>query len=221
MNLHDTLENLENRINNLTLRERGILFLAVTLVLYLLWNALLSTPLENKQRALLGQIKNLRSEITALDEQAVAIVERHNLDPNAAERQQIEQLQRSIDATRQQLKDAISGLIEPQQMAKALETVLAQQKSLKFVRIENLGAEPLLQELTGEETSSEAGIYKHTMRLEMEGSFEDTLTYLRALEELSWQFRWDEVDLTMLDYPTARVVVTVHTLSMQRGWLGV
>ena len=120
MKLNDTLENLENRINNLTLRERGILFIAITMVIYLLWSALLSSPLEKKQRALLGQIKNLRTEITALDEQAVTIVERHNLDPNAAEHQQIKQLQSSIDATRLQLKEAISGLIEPQQMAKEI-----------------------------------------------------------------------------------------------------
>ncbi len=216
MNLHDTLENLESRINNLSLRERGILFLAVALVLYLLWSALLSNPLAKKQQVLLTQIKSLRSEITTLDEQAVAIVERYNRDPNAAERRQLEQLQTSLAATRQELKQAISGLIEPQQMAKALETVLAEQKSLRFVRIENLGAEPLLPEQV-----TEAGIYKHAMRLEMEGSFTQTFNYLRALEALPWQFRWDEVELTMLDYPTARVVITVHTLSMQRGWLGV
>lgn len=221
MNLHDTLENLENRINNLSLRERGILFLAVALVLYLLWSALLSNPLAKKQQALLTQIKSLRSEISTLDEQAVAIVERYNRDPNAAERRQLEQLQNSLSATRQELKQAISGLIEPQQMAKALETVLAQQKSLRFVRIENLGAEPLLREQVTEAGPAEAGIYKHAMRLEMEGSFTHTLNYLRALEALPWQFRWDEVELTMLDYPTARVVITVHTLSMQRGWLGV
>lgn len=221
MNLRGSIDSLENRINNFSLRERGILFLAVTLVLYLIWSALLSSPLEKKQRAMLGQIKTIRSEITALDEQAVSIVERHNLDPNANELRQLKELQSSIDSVRKQLKQAISGLIEPQQMAKALESVLAEQKSLQFVRIENLGAEPLLQEQAGEAANNEAGIYKHTMRLEMEGSFANTLAYLRALEGLSWEFRWDEVDLTMLDYPTARVVVTVHTLSMQRGWLGV
>lgn len=221
MNLRDTLDMFENRINNLSLRERGILFLAVVLVLYLVWNALLSSPLEKKQQALLSQIKAVRNEIATLDEQALAIVERHNRDPNAAEHRQLEQLQHSLATTREQLKQAISGLIEPQQMAKALETVLAQQQALQFVRIENMGAEPLLDEMAASEASNEVGIYKHTMRLEMEGSFGQTLNYLRALEELSWQFRWDEVELTMLDYPTARVVVTVHTLSMQRGWLGV
>ena len=221
MNLRDTLDNLESRINNLSLRERGILFIVAALLIFALWNILLSKPLENKQQAMLSQIKVLRSEISALDEQAVSIVQRHNVDPNAAERRQLEQLTGSITAVREQLAQAISGLIEPRQMAKALETVLAQQKSLRFVRTENLGAEPLLkpQEETAE--SGDAGIYKHTMRLEMEGSFTQALAYLRALEALSWQFRWDEVELTMLDYPTARVVVTVHTLSMQKGWLGV
>jgi len=221
MNLPPFIEQLESRINNLSLRERGILFVAVALVLYLLWGSLISDPLEKKQQAMLNQIKALRTEISALDQQAVAIVGRQNIDPNAAERRQLEQLHNSLAAAKQQLQQAISGLIEPQQMAKALETVLAQQNALHFVRIENLGAEPLLKKPEGETESAEAGIYKHAMRLEMEGSFAQTLLYLRALEELSWQFRWDEAELTMLDYPTARVVVKVHTLSMQRGWLGV
>jgi MSHA biogenesis protein MshJ len=221
MNPHELVEQLENRINNLSLRERGILFLAVAMVLYLLWGSLISSPLEKKQQAMLNQIKALRTEISTLDQQAVAIVGRQNVDPNAAERRQLEQLQNSLAEARRQMQQAISGLIEPQQMAKALETVLAQQKSLHFVRIENLGAEPLLKKQDGKASGDEAAIYKHTMRLEMEGSFAQTLLYLRALEELSWQFRWDEMELTMLDYPTARVVVKVHTLSMQRGWLGV
>jgi len=221
--LHETLESLQARIDALSLRERGILFLVVVLVLYMLWNAMLMTPLAKRQKALLGQINTLRSEITGLDQQAVAIVERHNLDPNAAERAQLEQLQRASAELEQQLKKAISGLIEPQQMAKVLETVLARQKALTFVRIENLGAEPLLSAKQDETESppAEAGIYKHSMRLEMQGNFANTLAYLRALEGLPWQFRWDEVELTMLDYPTARVVVTVHTLSLQQGWLGV
>jgi MSHA biogenesis protein MshJ len=223
MKLSETLASLQTRIDALSLRERGILFLVVALVLYMLWNALLMTPLEKRQKTLLGQINTLRSEITALDQQAVTILERHNRDPNAAERAQLEQLERANAALEQQLKEAISGLIEPQQMAKVLETVLKRQQALHFVRIENLGAEPLLvpQADATQAVTNEAGIYKHSMRLELQGSFADTLAYLRALEGLQWQFRWDEVELTMLDYPTARVVVTVHTLSLQEGWLGV
>jgi MSHA biogenesis protein MshJ len=221
MNLSDALDKLENRINHLSLRERGILFLVVAMALYLLWNGLISTPQEKKQQSLLTQLKALRSEIATLDQHAVTIVGQQSIDPNAAERRQLEQLQSSLAGTRRQLEQAISGLIEPQQMARALETVLAQQKSLRFVRIENLGAEPLLEEPGRDARKSEAGIYKHRMRLEIEGSFDQTLSYLRALEALPWQLRWDEVELTMLDYPTARVVISVHTLSMQRGWLGV
>lgn len=221
MNPNDTLHKIESRINNLSLRERGILFLVIALILYMLWTSLISAPQEKAQQNLLSQIKTLRNEITVLDQQAVAIVGQQTVDPNAAERRQLEQLQGSLAETRKQLEQAISGLIEPQQMARALETLLAQQKSLHFVRIENLGAVPLLEVQEGEPGGGEAGIYKHRVRLEIEGSFTHTLEYLRALEELPWQLRWDEVELTMLDYPTARVVISVHTLSMKRGWLGV
>jgi len=223
MKLRQTLDSLQLRIDALSLRERGILFLVVVLILYLLWNAVLMTPLETRQKAILGQINTLRNETARLDQDAVAILQRHNQDPNAADRATLKQLQQASDRLEQQLKEAISGLIAPQQMAKVLEQVLAKQKGLSFVRIENLGAEPLLDHPQGEAASPPpgAGIYKHSMRLEIKGNFADTLAYLRTLESLSWHFRWDEVELTMLDYPTARIVVTVHTLSLQKGWLGV
>lgn len=223
MKLHQSIESLQLRIDALSLRERGILFLVVVLILYLLWNALLMTPLETRQKAALSQITQLRDETARLDQEALAILKRHNQDPNATHRATLEQLQQASARLEQQLKKAISGLIEPQQMAKVLEQVLAKQQGLSFVRIENLGAEPLLsnaQEATAT-TPTEAGIYKHSMRLEIKGNFAHTLAYLRTLESLPWHFRWDEIELTMLDYPTARVVITVHTLSLQKGWLGV
>jgi MSHA biogenesis protein MshJ len=214
-------EALQARIDALSLRERALIFLAVTALLYLLWNSMLMTPLEKEQRVLLGQIETLRGEVQGLDEQAVALLEEHNIDPNAREREQIARLEKQLLHADTQIKEMISGLIEPRQMPQILEQILQKHDGLDFVSLENLGREALVDVTDGQRGKDEPGIFKHTMRLELEGSFMHTLAYLRELETLPWQFRWNEVELTMLDYPRAKVVITVHTLSLQEGWVGV
>jgi MSHA biogenesis protein MshJ len=224
VSLKEQIAALQGRIDELTLRERAILFFAVVALLYLGWDSLLIAPQERQQSQLLSEISTIRQEIATLETQSLTIINRHSIDPNAEERRQLEQLEQASRQLEQQITEAVEGLIAPQQMAQALERVLKEQKGLGFVRLENLGATPLIAAASseGEEpTQSSVGIYKHTMRIELEGSYHNTLNYLRALEQLPWRLHWDSVELTMLDYPRAQVVITVNTLSLSEGWIGV
>ncbi|MBE0509664.1 MAG: hypothetical protein K0A95_04870 [Chromatiales bacterium] len=217
MKLGKQLEGVQNRIDEFSLRERAILFLAISLVLYLLVNSLLLNPLEAQQKQLLERTRALHAEIAALDQQSVAVVEASRNDPDAELRQQLGQLQQRSGQLKQQIRDSLSGLVEPPQMSRALEQLLREQQALRFIRIENLEPQPIMEA----EGQADSMIYRHTVVMEMEGDFHSALAYLQTLEQLEWQFRWDEVSLNMLSYPRAQVIFQVHTLSMQRGWLGV
>lgn len=214
-------EALQSRIDALSLRERAIIFIALTAFIYLLWNTLLMNPMSSEQLSMMSQIKTMRKDVTALDEQISSVMKQHEVDPNRSEREQLVKLDQQLKQANENISKMITGLIDPKEMAKILEQVLQKQQGLTFVRLENLGSKALL-DVQGEEAAPEAtGIFKHSFRIELEGSFTQTLAYLRALETLPWQFRWDEVKITMKDYPTADVVITVHTLSLQEGWIGV
>lgn len=217
MKLGKQLEGVQNRIDEFSLRERAILFLAISLVLYLLVNSLLLNPLEAQQKQLLERTRALHTEIAVLDQQSVAVVEASRNDPDAEQLQQLGQLQQRSGQLKQQIRDSLSGLVEPPQMSRALEQLLREQQALRFIRIENLEPQPIMEA----EGQADSMIYRHTVVMEMEGDFRSALAYLQTLEQLEWQFRWDEVSLNMLSYPRAQVIFKVHTLSMQRGWLGV
>lgn len=221
MNLRERLSALQTRIDELTLRERGILFLVLAALLYVVIDSLLIAPQEQSQKRLLSEISNIRGDITQLEQQKLQIINNHSIDPNADERRVLQQLNASMQQVEGQIKEAVDGLIEPQEMARALESVLKKQQPLGFVRIENLGAKPLLNVEPTEGNVSDAGIYIHTMRIELEGSFYQTRDYLQALEQLPWRFHWESVELQIIDYPSARVVITVNTLSLNEGWIGV
>jgi MSHA biogenesis protein MshJ len=214
-------EALQTRIDALSLRERAIIFVALTAFLYLIWNTLLMNPLSAEQRTMLSQINSTRTEVAALEEQLKVVMHQHEIDPNKPEREHLAKLDRQLAQANENISKMITGLIAPEEMAKILEQVLNKQKGLTFVRLENLGSKALV-DVQSESAAPEAtGIFKHSFRIELQGSFNQTLAYLRALETLPWQFRWDEVKITMQDYPTADVVITVHTLSLQEGWIGV
>lgn len=156
-----------------------------------------------------------------MEQQSLEIINRHNSDPNSIELRELQRLTDQQQQLDEKITTAVNGLIAPKEMARAMESVLKQQQQLRFVRIENLGATPLIEVEASEGGAPEVGIYKHTMRIELEGSFLHTRDYLQALEQLPWKFHWESVELTMLDYPLARVIITVNTLSLNEGWLGV
>ncbi len=222
MSIKERIGALQGRIDALTLRERGILFIALATLLFVLIDSTLIGPQERQQKQLLGNISKVRSEITQLEQQKVEIIRHHSEDPNAAELAQLASLQLAANQVDEQIKGAIEGLVEPREMARALEGVLKEQHQLSFIRISNLGATPLLDVAAEDDQSkAEAGIYKHTMRIELEGSFGHSLDYLRTLEQLPWKFHWESVELEVIEYPQVRVVITVNTLSLSEGWIGV
>ena len=65
------------------------------------------------------------------------------------------------------------------------------------------------------------GVFQHGMEMEFSGSYLETLSYLHKLENLPWNFYWDAVLFDVIDYPKSRVIIRVHTLSLEEGWLGV
>ncbi len=64
-------------------------------------------------------------------------------------------------------------------------------------------------------------VYKHGLEIVFQGDYNSTLSYLRKLEQLPWKFYWEEVVYEVLDYPKAQILVRIHTLSLDKGWISV
>lgn len=214
------VEQLRLRIDALSLRERGMLFLVIVAVLYMLAQLALFGPLEMQQKDALQRIGLLQKEITAFDEQTQAILRRQSVDPDADNLRQQQQLTAQIAALDGQIGGAVQGLIAPQQMARVLEEVILRQSGLTLLRIESLAARPLLEAPEGEPPLN-AGIWRHGVRLEFKGDYQAALTYVRELQALPWTLYWDELEIAMDKYPQARITIVVHTLSLNEGWIGV
>lgn len=215
--MKERLDRLRTRIDGLSLRERLLLFLAGTAALALLWRALLMDPLAARQERAYARMESVGKELTILEQQARAIVEKGGLDPDRENRRARDGLKAQLGSLDERIAAAVQGLIEPAQMTRALEEVLKRETGLRLIRVQSLGSRPLFP---SDEAGSVPGIYQHSLRLEFRGSYLDTIAYLRALQALPWTFYWDELEIGMDKYPKAEVAITVHTLSLSEGWIG-
>ena len=218
--MNERLAKLRDRIDAMSLRERVLLFVTGVGVLVFLLHAILFGPLEQRQQKTLAQMNTLRKETGAFEDQIQEIMRRQANDPDAANRQLQQQLEKQLAQLDQQIGDTVHGLITPREMIKVLEQVLQHQGRLKLVHIESLPAKPLIDP-PKDQPQADVGIYKHGLRLEFEGDYLSTLEYLRQIEALPWVLYWDDLELTTDKYPKARIVVIVHTLSLEEGWIGV
>lgn len=203
-------------------RERISIILLTAIAIIIVFVELVLSPLNQKYDIAEKQVVSLTAQTQQLESQILILNTKKNLDPDFQEKQKIRLLNEQITKINEQLKEKMRGLIEPKKMAKVLELVLAQNTDLQLQRVQSLGAKPLspLKAKNGEEPQS-LGIYRHGLQIEFKGSYLSTLKYLKALDELPWNFYWDVLELNVEKYPVSSIVITVHTLSFNEGWIGV
>jgi MSHA biogenesis protein MshJ len=217
------LIDLSDKYNALSLRERGVIGLLVIVVLFIAWNELIWSSQGLKQQEIEQQLASTQTQIDALDLQIKTLKINQKRDPDVNEKQQLEQLTLQERRLDEQLKKTMHGLIKPAQMAKVLEAVLTRQTDLKLYRVANLPTEDLLSVKNKQRDLklSRGGVYKHGLQIEFRGSYLSMLDYLKALDDLPWEFYWDKLVLNVQQYPQSHISITVHTLSLDEGWIGV
>lgn len=226
--MNEKLQRFEDWINTLSIRERLLVVLGAIAVVFLLWDRVLVAPLEARAKQLGEQVKKERASLQTIREQQQQILARAGQDPNKDLRKQIETAKGFIRELDETLKDMTVDLIDPQQMAVVLEEMLVRRSDLNLVRVEALAPQSLGEQIvddqatTGEEVVLEniPGVYKHTLEIEFTGGYLATLNYIKELESLKRRFYWGSVSYEVKEYPRARVVITVNTLSLNEAWIG-
>ncbi len=217
------LNNYRARFDTLSSRERVAVSLLVLLSLLMFFYLLFVEPEMQQAGVLKKQIDSTTMQARAGEQQIVLLKKRLMQDPDAQNRQRLTRLKRQKQQISKQLQVKMQGLIAPAQMAQVLEAVLTQTRALKLEKLNNLPVRPLLEDSLDKNKPlpAEVGVYQHGLQMEFRGSYLEMLAYLKLLKTLSWNFYWDSLEVTMEHYPQAQIVMTVHTLSLTPGWIGV
>ena len=204
-------------------RERVMLLTAVLALGIFFSYAFYFNPQAGRRSGIAAQIAELNTTLAALDTQAEAIKARGQVDPDQAQHARLRQLQADLDRLHQRLRDATVDMVSPREMAVVLRDLLVHQKGLQLLRLENLPAEVLLpaaENERGAENGHRIHLYRHPMRIVFSGTYLQTLEYLRALEKLPRRLFWDDLEIVVKDHPQAEIALTVHTLSLNKEWIG-
>ena len=215
---------LATKFDALLPREKILVIASIAVALLVGWYLFVAEPLYLKAVQHRAQTASISKEVTGLKKQVQKLQQRKNEDPHRELKQRVSQLDEHIASLDVQLREKFHGLIEPRQMADVLESVLKQHKDLVLLRVQSLEAVPLItntDEGADPDKQQEVEVYRHGMQVEFEGNYLATLDYLKTLEALPWEFYWDSVQLDVEDYPRARIIITVHTLSLRDAWIGV
>jgi len=210
-----------DRIDAMSLRERGLIFVTLLVALYFVAVNVLFGPANVEKDRLQKQVNQLHEETSALEAQVQVIVGGNENDPAAAKRRKIASLEENLKSMDTALTQVTAGLVPPKEMTKLVEQMLLKNRGLEVIKMESLPSMPLLD--GGTEAGgkpSESMVYKHGMRVELKGNYLDILRYLQSLEGLEWKVFWGQVTLQTEKYPVSKVSLVIYTLSTHQGWIG-
>ena len=219
---------LAARIDALSLRERGMVFGASIAVLVFAGHTVVLAPQDAKQAALRTQIDQQQAAIAAIDGEITARVEGSRIDPDAQSRTRLNTMQQEMGQLGSELLALEHGLVPPERMGPLVEGILRANGRLKLVSMRTLPAEPLAAPGAASAApatpAATAGgdvplLYRHGVEVTVRGNYLDMVDYMSTLDAMPTRMFWGRAQLDVETYPTARLTLTLHTLSLDRQWM--
>ena len=197
----------------LSLRERVLVLLTGLILLGAAgvygWLDAADTRLTQDRQALIAAQRDL--EILDLENQGKQA--RLARDPNLQVREQLGRVEASLGKLDAELKAQTVDLIPAHEMPAVLEALLSRSTNLHMLTLTSLKPEPLM---AGEQS---VNLFKHGIRLELEGGYFDVYQYLKALEALPRHFYWQSFDYRVIAHPKAAVAMEIYTLSTSKEFI--
>jgi MSHA biogenesis protein MshJ len=217
------------RIDAMTLRERVLIFAAVTAVLVALFQTLLLDGEMKKERRLSAAIAQRQAETKALEAQVAKLAASPVQDAERARRERLAEVKRLLAETDNVIATEERKFTAPENMKRVVEEMLARNRGVQLVEMRTLPTTSIAEARTpaGQRpaakpvTPGERLIYRHGMELTVSGGYLELLRYLEQLEGLPTQLYWSELALNAASYPSHTMKILVYTLSLDPSWLNV
>jgi MSHA biogenesis protein MshJ len=203
------------RVDNAALRERAMMFAAITLVVVYVFYAALLQPLYTKQRRLGAEVAQKESELRTVQSGLQRMMQAQRVDPDARNRERIAQLQLEVNSLDASITEEQRRFTPPQRMRQVLEEMLEREKRLQVLDMKTLPA----SDLSATQGQSGRRVFRHGMEITLAGSYLDLYAYLHGLEALPTQLYWGRAEMSVAEYPVVTLKLTVYTLSFDQAWL--
>lgn len=196
------------RIDEMSLRQRAMLFATFSLVVVVFAHVALIEPLLLRQKTLIDRSTRDQSQLAAVRAQIEGLLKEEQGDMKDPEQLAVRELEVRLAELEKSVAARKGAFVSPNRLPELLKNLLGPGRPLK---LESLRTVPALQVQGGAE------LYRHGLEMTLRGSYFDLMQYLNDLEKLPARLLWGGVDLQVEQYPEVRLTLQIHTLSTQRS----
>ena len=210
------------RIDDMSLRERAMLFGSVALVVVVAAHVTLFDRLLTKQKGLIERVARDQSQLKAVREQLQSALKESQAQVRHPDEAAIADLESKIREAEKSVEAKQRAFIAPEELPVLLRQMLGRNPQLKLESLRLLPGTPLQTpgaaasaSAPGKPAGAQAGaeVYRHRVAVTLTGSYFDLLQYLSELEKLPAPLLWGKFELQVEQYPEVKLTLIVHTLS--------
>ena len=196
------------RIDEMTLRQRAMLFATLSLVVVMLAHVTLIEPLLVRQKSLIDRVNRDQSQLAAVRAQLQGVLKEQEAGAKDPEQEALAKLEARIAEAEKSLAQRKQGFIAPARLPVLLKDLLGPGQN---VRLESLRVVP------GTPVEASNAFYRHGVELSLRGGYFELAQYLAGLEKLPVRLLWGRMELQVEQYPEVRLILQVNTVSTQRA----
>jgi len=211
MDIKGLVASMKERIDTLTLRERGLLFGAIVVVTYTLIIVTLIHPLERRERTIAQNLATAHTETARINHEFDTLLAPKT---RARERVELKSLTAQVNTLKTRLAKLTAGLVPPHDMPALMRRVLAEVPGVTLVALVNHATVPIRRT-----PKSRPFLYRHEMTIAVRGPYLALVRYLAVLSTTKRRVLWGQVTLTADHYPYSTLRFHIYTLSARRALL--
>ncbi|WP_397573299.1 type II secretion system protein GspM [Silanimonas sp.] len=231
---------LQQRFDAMQPRERMLISVTlgvlVVLGLYVLW----IEPASKAAASNTSQIESLAPQVESARAALALVQEELARDPEAERRLALDRLKQESSELDARLRADEAAVIPPGRMPAVLRDLLGRDARLTVLGVRALPPEVLrwspapapapppgtaaaapTAEASVPSTEGIPALYRHRVVLRFEGDYAAALDYVRAVEALPFRVRLHDLNVDAERWPALTITLTVETLGLQEGWIGV
>lgn len=201
-------QRLVARIDEMSLRQRGMLFATVSLVVVVFAHVALLEPLLMRQKSLIERSNRDQSQLAAVRAQIEGLLKEQQQTAKDPEQLAVAELEKRLAELEKALASRKEAFVAPNRLPDLLRSLLG---SGQGVTLESLRTVP------GIPVQGGMDLYRHGLEMTLRGSYIDLTQYLTEMEKMPARLLWGPVELQVEKYPEVRMTLQVHTLSTQRS----
>ena len=201
-------QRLAARIDEMSLRQRAMLFATISMVVIVFVHVALIEPLLLKQKTLIDRSTRDQSQLAAVRAQIEGLLKEQQGGSKDPDQLAVTDLESRLAELEKALGARKGAFVAPNRLPELLKTLLGPGRR---VTLDSLRTMPAIRLQGG------ADLYRHGLEMTLKGSYFDLMQYLADMEKMPARLLWGAVELQVEQYPEVRLTLQVHTLSTQRA----